>query len=184
MLNITRLRPCPIQLTRLHSHGKVMLDTRCDACHELDEVRNTPEISRLVTYLQENNQILIDTNSRLLFLSRLCIVLQDLPFIIPTATGFHALHDSRFIITVQAGLTKVMYQTFHTSIFGVWGNLSLLQLLSADLQGRICTVQEGLHDASVLARMDRGHLDIVAEIWEIFQRDGFIFIVANNVLHH
>lgn len=36
----------------------------------------------------------------------------------------------------------------------------------------------------MLARMYGGHLDVVAEVWKVFEGHSLVFVVPNNILHH
>lgn len=60
----------------------------------------------------------------------------------------------------------------------------MLQLVAADLERCVGAVEEDFHDGGVAARMHGGHFHVAVVPGEIFESDGFVFVVADDVFHH
>ena len=122
------------------------------------------------TNLEEHDEVLVHANGHLVLIH--LITLDLLPLIL--------LGILLRALDIQS--PDLFDEHLHAGIIGHF--LALPHFIPTDAQGGVGAVEKGLHDGSMLARVDGGHLDRVSEEWEVLESDGFVFVVADNVVHH
>lgn len=128
-----------------------------------------------ITYLEENNQVLVNTDGNLVVVG---VGLLDLLPLVLVGGGRGLLGSC---LDVHAA--ELVDEALHAGL-GLGDGLALAELVPADAEGGVGAVEQGLHDGGVLAGVDAGHLDVVGEEGEVLEGDRLVLVVADDVVHH